>query len=98
MKRLCVFFGLVLFVAGVLVVPAFHNLHLAHCATSGQTESHNPETCAICVVAAIALVAACVHIAVVAVQHLATVVQLSDLLVFDMFIPHSHLARAPPVL
>lgn len=95
MKRILAFSALVLFVTGILLLPAFHHAHLA-CSDSEHSESHNPETCAICVVVATALVAACVHVAVAAMRQPATVVRLSDLLVLDLFIPQSHLARAPP--
>jgi len=98
MRRILAFSGLVLFVAGVLVVPAFHLVHLSDGDSHGHESAHNPNTCAICVVEATALMAACVRVAVAAMRHPATVVRLPDLLGVDLFISHSHLARAPPVV
>ena len=96
MRRLLAFLGVVLFIVGILIVPAVHNLHLDHCDTSGQPGSHNPETCPICTVAATALAPACVCIAIAAVPQIVRTIKLPDVSVSDIFISESYLARAPP--
>lgn len=88
--------GVVLFVVGVLIVPAFHSLHLDHCDAEGGSGEHNPETCAICTVAATALVVACVRAPIASVRETSQTLNLPDTLVSDTLISESHLARAPP--
>jgi hypothetical protein len=97
MKRLCAILGVTLFVVGVLVVHAVHGLALDHCDSADQSESHNPETCAICTVAATALVVPCVHIDVSLLDQEINHIYLPDPLLSVLFIPDSHLARAPPL-
>lgn len=87
--------GVILFVVGVLVVPAVHRLHFGHC-DCGHSESHNPGTCAICLVAATAAAIACVHVAAVPTQRLSEVVHLPEFSPVDIIIPGSCRARAPP--
>jgi len=96
MRRFCAILGAVLFVVGVLIAPTVHRLHLDHCDTSGQPGSHNPETCAICTVAATALVLACVCVGIAAVPQIARALNLPDAFVSDTFISERHMARAPP--
>jgi hypothetical protein len=97
MKRLCAVLSVTLFVVGVLVVPTAHGLALDHCDSANQSESHNPETCAICTVAATALVAPCVHTDVSLLDQETSHMALPDPLLSVLFIPESHLARAPPL-
>ena len=98
MRRRLAFLGVVLFVVGVLVVPAVHKLHLDHRDPCGhsESESHNPQTCAICTVAATAVVVAFVHIAAILTQQPSNIVSLPEILLIDLLIPESHQARAPP--
>lgn len=96
MKKHYVFLNVVLFVAGVLIVPAVHRLHLDHCDSCGHSESHNPQTCAICAIAATAMVAAWVHIAAVLTQQPSDVISLTEIFLVDLLIPEIHQARAPP--
>lgn len=97
MRRLLAFVGVVPFVVGVLIVPTVYSLHLDHCDTSGQSGSHNPETCAICMAAPTALVLACVCVGIATVPQIARAFNLLDPFVSDTFISENHLARAPPV-
>ena len=97
MRRLLAFLGLVLFVVGVLIVPALHSLHHGHCDSHGDSESHDSETCVICTVAATALVAPCTHIATTSIQQFAGVFSLSEFFLPDTLISKSHPARAPPL-
>ena len=97
MKRLVAILGVLLFVVGFLVVPAVHGLDMDHCDSSGESESHDSESCAICTVAATALVVPCAHADVSLLDQEASLISLPDTLVSALFIPESHLARAPPV-
>jgi len=97
MKRVVAILGVVLFVVGFLVVPAVHGLDMDHCDSSSQTESHSPETCAICTVAATALVVPCVHADVSLLDQGTTRhIALPDPFPSVLFISDDYLARAPP--
>ena len=91
------FSALALFVAGVLLMPAFHSLDSCHSETSGHGKTHDPYTCVICAVAAIALVVVSAHVVVAAVRPVPGVVSLGDFFISDSFIPTGHHPRAPPV-
>ena len=98
MKKHYVFPGVVLFVVGVLIVPAVHKLHHDHCdAHEHEGSSHNPDTCAICVVAVTAFSVASTHIALASVPLVVGTFVLEDAFVLDTFISERCLARAPPV-
>lgn len=96
MKRILVFSGLVLFVAGVLLMPAFHRLDPCHPETSEHGKTHDSYNCVICTVAATAVVVACVYIAVVLIPQPSRVINLPNLFLADLLISKSRLARAPP--
>ncbi len=98
MKKHYVFLGIVLFVAGVLIAPTIHKLHHDHCDTHEHDgSSHNPDTCAICVVANTAFSVASTHITLVSVPLVTGIFVLENAFVLDTFIPARCLARAPPV-
>lgn len=88
--------GAALFVAGFLLVPAVHSLELNHCDASHETESHTPESCAICAVAATSLVAPCVHTDILFTNQPPHPIRLPSALPSLLFIRDIHLARAPP--
>ena len=96
MKRLLALLCFVLFVVGVLIVPAVHKIHLGHCDSCADSQSHNPDTCVVCVVGAMAVTVACVFVAVVLTQRPFELVNISSCFLIDRFIPKSHPARAPP--
>lgn len=96
MRRWLASLGCVLFVVGVLVVPAVHKLHLEHCDSCNHSESHNPETCAICMVAATAMTVACIHITAILTERIIKVISLPKVFPASILIPESHQARAPP--
>lgn len=96
-KRFCAILGLVLFVFGFLLIPSLHELDDDHCGSSEHSESHCPETCAICKVAATVIDIPCAHIAIVDVPQQITSLCLPDVRFSNYFTPQNHLARAPPV-
>ena len=97
-KRLLAILGALLFVLGVLVVPALHRLDVDHCDSSGQTESHDPDSCSLCKIAATALVAPCVSADILLPVETISWLSLPPPRCSILFTPKSHLARAPPLL
>ena len=96
-RKIYAFLGMAIFVVGVLIAPAIHQSHLDDCDSSGHSESHNAETCAICKVAATALAVPIAHIVVTDIQQTASRIHLPENPVTDLVISYDHSARAPPV-
>ena len=96
MRKIYAFLAVVLFVVGVLIVPAVHNLHLDHSDSSEHSETHDPGTCAACMIAATAVVVTSTHIAAVPVRQPFRFINFSKLFLEDILVPVTHPARAPP--
>ncbi len=90
--------GVLLFIASFILVPAIHTMHHDDCDhAASHTTSHDPDTCAICAVATMALVAPCPHIAAWIQRESTKRIDLLDSLLITLLTPHTHPARAPPV-
>ncbi len=88
------FLGVVLFVVGVLLVPAIHKMH---CGSSDLADSHNPDTCEICAVSGTALVVDCEQVAVAFERQQAGTDAPSSIHIPSVSIPQSRSVRGPPV-
>lgn len=95
MRRTLTFWGIALFAVGVLLVPVAHNLHLGICHGEVDTD-HNPNTCMICMVAALVMAVALGYVAFVRQPLVCGAFHPPRTHFSDTIILMGHPARGPP--
>jgi len=85
-----------LFVAGVIVLPAVHDMEINHCRSGEHPESHSPENCAVCAVAAASMISVCPHVVVAVEAGPVRMITFSEIVPNCLVIIDNHMARAPP--
>jgi hypothetical protein len=95
-KKALGIFGLLLFVVGVLVVPTVHDMYSAADHIGGSSTSHDPARCAICLVTALAVIAACIHVALALTPKTVRTACVAEFCVIPSLVPQARHARAPP--
>ncbi len=98
MKRSSSILCVLIFVVGVLIVPAVHAIHSCPCEhTDNHTSTHDSERCSICAIAATALIAERVDPTAWMQMQSFDVISLSHLCFARHLILDTSPARAPPV-
>ncbi|MCK5850228.1 MAG: hypothetical protein KAH23_04875 [Kiritimatiellae bacterium] len=96
MKRLCAFLAVVLFLVGVILLPAVHGLEIDHAGSDGHSESHSPESCAVCAVAAISMISVSEYVLIAPEAEFVQMISLHEVVPNSLVIISNQMARAPP--